>query len=156
MACQTICRSCWSHITKKDHLASHDLLNDIQRAFVKSKANILHENKSIKLNSMLVRQIINEGIEELIWSEGFNPGDTDDFEKYLMTRFKNEKKSLSKKSMLEESALGGICPIYFIFDEQHTRPRCLGGRHNFRQWQWCYFVFLFSNLLKHERYCLVY
>lgn len=72
---------------------------------MKSKANILHENKSIKLNAMLVRQIINEGIEELIWSEGFNPGDTDDFEKYLMTRFKNEKKSMSKKRMLEESAL---------------------------------------------------
>lgn len=90
---------------KKDRLASHDLLNDIQRAFVKSKANTLHENKSIKLNAMLVRQIINEGIEELIWSEGFNPGDTGDFEKYLMTRLKNEKKSLSKKSMMEESAL---------------------------------------------------
>lgn len=67
---------------KKDRLASHDLLNDIQRAFVKSKANILHENKSIKLNAMLVRQIINQGIKELIWSEGFNPGDTGDFEKY--------------------------------------------------------------------------
>lgn len=90
---------------KKDRLASHDLLNDIQRTFVKSKANTLHENKSIKLNAMLVKQIINEGIEELIWSEGFNPGDTGNFKKYLMTRLKNEKKSLSKKSMLEESAL---------------------------------------------------
>ena len=90
---------------KKDPLASHDLLNDIQRAFVKFKANKLHENKSIKLNAMLVRQIIIEGIEELIWSEDFNPGDTGDFEKYLMTRLKNEKKSRSKKSMLEESTL---------------------------------------------------
>lgn len=64
-----------------------------------------HNGRRKKLNAMLVRQIINEEIEELIWSEGFNPGDTGDFEKYQMTRLKNEKKSLSKKSMLEESAL---------------------------------------------------
>lgn len=54
---------------------------------------------------MFVRQIINEGIEELIQLEGFNFGDIGDFEKYLMIRFKNEKKSLSKKSMLKEFVL---------------------------------------------------
>ena len=90
---------------KKDRLASHDMMNDLQRAFVKSKANILYENKSMKLTATFVKQLIKEGIEEHLWTEDFNPGETGDFEKYLMTRLKNEKKSLSKKQMLEESAL---------------------------------------------------
>jgi hypothetical protein len=89
---------------KKDRLASHDLLNDIQRAFVKSKAWILHQNRNMKISSVLINQIIEEGVKENLWAEDFSPGEND-FDKYLMTRLKNEKKSLSKKAMLDESAM---------------------------------------------------
>lgn len=79
---------------------------------------------------MLVRQIINEGIEELIWSEGFNPGDTDDFEKYLMTRFKNEKKSMSKKRMLKESALSISSLMSSTLDQDVLEDVIIFGNDN--------------------------
>lgn len=78
---------------------------------------------------MLVRQIINEGVEELIWSEGFNPGDTDDFEKYLMTRFKNEK-SMSKKRMLEESALSISSLMSSTLDQDVLEDVIIFGNEN--------------------------
>lgn len=88
---------------KADKQATHDLLNDIQRAYVKSVAQFLLEHRAIKLTMAFVKQVIAEGITSRIWDAQFAPGDSGDMEKYICTRLKNEKKSLSKKSMLEES-----------------------------------------------------
>lgn len=84
---------------KKDKLATNDLLNDVQRAFVKYRSKqVMQTGDSI--NYTLAKQVIKEGINERLWNEGFKPEGTDDFEKYIYDRLKNEKKAIQKKELI--------------------------------------------------------
>lgn len=84
---------------KPDRRASSDLLNDLQRAFVKYHANTICINKE-SITTILIDQIIEEGVQHRIWAEDFSVGDGNDFSTYLLNRVKNEKKQLAKKRTL--------------------------------------------------------
>ena len=88
---------------KPDKMASRDFLNDIQRAFMKYKAQTAIETGD-HMNSLFAKQLINDGVKANIWDESFTPGDLGDFEKYVLNRMKNERKSIQRKAMLETQA----------------------------------------------------
>lgn len=69
--------------------AKSDLLNPLQKVFVRYRAEQMLQTKD-GITAPLVAAIINEGVEEHIWSEKFSPGNTD-FTTYISTRLKNER-----------------------------------------------------------------
>lgn len=82
-----------------DAMASKDKLNNIQRAFVKAKANEVVTTRG-PINTSFIRQVISEGEEEHIWPSDFSPSPDVDFEKYMLYRIKNEKKSIQRKQAI--------------------------------------------------------
>ena len=84
---------------KINKCATMDLLNDVQRSFVKFKT---HQSNDAcdTVTVSLVSAVIYEGIEYKIWYDDFNPSETTTFDKYLLSRLKNERKSLRRKSLV--------------------------------------------------------
>ena len=83
-----------------DPRASNDLLNEVQRAFVKYTVRRALSNRE-SLNMILAMQIIKEGVDANIWLEDFQPSEAEDFDRYLLNRIKNERKTLKRASLLE-------------------------------------------------------
>ena len=78
-----------------------DLLNSVQRAFVKAKANELLVTGAT-LSGTFAELAIQEGISLRIWHEDFSPSLSDkSFHDYLHQRLKNERKSQRKKSLIQ-------------------------------------------------------
>lgn len=82
---------------KKDTFASKDLLNDVQRAYVKYRAaKVITTGEAITENLI---QVIDDGVKERIWTDTYQPGSkTGDFNSYLLNRIRSEKKSANRKA----------------------------------------------------------
>ena len=85
---------------RPDRRASADKLNDVQRAFVKYSVKRAVTNRE-SLSTALISQTIEQGVNENIWLDNFNPSDSEDFEKYLANRMKNEKKALRRAELMQ-------------------------------------------------------
>jgi len=73
-------------------------LNDIQRAFVKwTVKRALTNGKSITVE--LVTHTITEGVNEFIWRDAFRPADVEDFDKCLLDRMKNKRKTFRRQEL---------------------------------------------------------
>ena len=88
---------------KVDRMATQDLLNDIQRAFVKYKANQSYMSND-RTSETLVAFIIKEGVDERLWTEDFSPSESGGFLKYLITRIKNEKQVFRRREKLDNQS----------------------------------------------------
>jgi hypothetical protein len=86
---------------KPDRRANADLLNEVQRAFVKYRVSTMIDNKE-GITPARIEQLIADGVEHRIWPEGYVVGDgNSDLNSYLSNRVRNEKKSQSKKMALK-------------------------------------------------------
>ena len=85
---------------KPNPMATQDLLNDVQRAFIKFKADQVHSSGE-SITAAFIQSVIHEGTEERIWSNDFNPrGSSGTFTDYLSDRIKNERKILRRVQQL--------------------------------------------------------
>ncbi|KAH3859630.1 hypothetical protein DPMN_102448 [Dreissena polymorpha] len=85
---------------KEDSQATQDLLNLVQRAFVKYTAAQLQATNE-RMSQKLIDRIISEGIQQRIWTSDFCPTEKTNFETYLVQRLKNEKKALKRRESIE-------------------------------------------------------
>jgi len=90
---------------KKDNQACQDKCNNVQRAFIKYKANQICTTGESTSNAALIKTIIKEGADHRLWTSEFNPmGENGSFEKYLTNRLKNEKKALKRREVMDTQA----------------------------------------------------
>jgi hypothetical protein len=86
---------------KEDRRATADMLNYIQRAYIKYRTNKVTDNKEA-ITPPLITKIIEEGVGLGIWPPNFQPVNMlTSFAKYIGNRIKNEKKSILKKRYLD-------------------------------------------------------
>jgi hypothetical protein len=86
---------------KEDRRTTADMLNYVQRAYIKYRTNKLTDNKEA-ITPPLITQIIEEGVGLGIWPPNFQPVNMlTSFDKYIGNRIKNEKKSILKKRYMD-------------------------------------------------------
>ena len=75
---------------KPNPMATQDLMNDLQRAFIKFKAEQVHKSGE-NITAAFIQSVIHEGTEERIWSTDFNPRENSGtFTDYLTDRILGE------------------------------------------------------------------
>lgn len=90
---------------RKDSQAGSDKCNDVQRAFIKYKANQICTTGESPCNTALINTIIKEGADHRLWTSDFNPmGENGSFEKYLTNRLKNERRALKRREVIDTQA----------------------------------------------------
>ena len=88
----------------EDTQSSIDLLTVMQRAFVKHtcKSSLILASGE-RMSQSVIEQIIQEGVENRIWTSDFTPTDKTSFEGYLYQRIKNEKRGIKRRQSLEST-----------------------------------------------------
>ena len=107
---------------KPNPRASSDKLNDIQRAFVKYSVKRAITNRE-SLSTALILQTIQQGVYENIWLDNFKPTDSEDFEKYLANRMKNEKKALRRAELMQSQE-----DVLYSYINTSMESECSGNR----------------------------
>ena len=86
----------------EDTQSSIDLLTVMQRAFVKYKSALMMASGE-RMSQAFIEQIIQEGVENRIWTSDFTPTDKSSFVSYLYQRKKKQKRAIRRRQSLEST-----------------------------------------------------
>lgn len=75
------------------------MLNTIQRAFVKYKVAEIRATGQ-KIGDAYINNLIQEGIDNRIWTTDFKPSSEKTLAEYLAGQIKNERKAMQRKEMI--------------------------------------------------------